>query len=881
MTTFLKKVSIFLILVFAVFLTVNFASAQPLDTGQEEVDEVIALEDPDPRMVAARIVQIALGFLGILALALIIYAGYIWMTAAGNSERVEKAKGILKNAIIGLLIILSAFGIVSFILSQLTGTTTPGGTDSGPGGGIGGGSGALGSCSLESVYPEPNQKEVPRNTSIIFTFRKEVDSSTVCNVAEGGQCDGENIRTDGRIKIYKSETDPEDDSNWVTDVSVYETDNHKTFVLVPDEYLGSPSEFIWYAVYLSNDIRERDEDKGVFTDCKADYYNWQFEVSNEIDLTPPQVKEKGVFPPFDNERDDASTTQEAQIASGGIDLEDQPRVYSPASSEEAEAVGGSPSAEVEMEDGCSQGGTLTVAVKSDGVTAQLSHEETLLGENSFSGSTVDFDGYLSLTVTDGEYNAGNSWEVEVNPMQEADTVTVGSVAYVFVEEASQENHIEVGDNISESASLIASGINEHSLDVNASSDGSYVDIVAEEAGEEGNDIHLSSSDDSILAIDPMSGGQDQEENVIVNDKPDQPRNSIIQINFDEAINPITVSGKAQDLSDYIRVKCDDDDDCSNSDYFFDCHGEDRCIKGEFLVSDQYSTVEFKSNNQCGTNACGQPIYCLPANSHPEVDLEAATLEECSGDDDCEAKAPYTDCSSEDAAISVCVDDQDTATTSDDINYPASDASLMDGIMDAALNSLDGNRDEEAQGPINYFELNDPEEEDRDNFRWSFFINDEIKIEPPVIESTAPSDDGSLEDLSEHLSIDFDSLMMSDSLSTGSTLLPSGEEEIEHKLINIWNYTDSAIGYWVTKNNIDSQEPLDGWPDATRAQLRHSMLEESVTYRTQAGSGVLDIYQNCFKPSSGPACSDDPVSETDPSCCAGEAVEELGEEGDCP
>jgi len=48
-----------------------------------------------------------------------------------------------------------------------------GGPEPGPGFGIG----ALGVCSVEAVYPELNQADVPRNTSIIITFKEEVDES--------------------------------------------------------------------------------------------------------------------------------------------------------------------------------------------------------------------------------------------------------------------------------------------------------------------------------------------------------------------------------------------------------------------------------------------------------------------------------------------------------------------------------------------------------------------------------------------------------------------------------------------------------------------------------------------------------------------------------
>ena len=57
--------------------------------------------------------------LGILALSLVLYAGFLWMTSAGNEEKIDKAKGILKNAVIGLIIIMSSWGIVTFIIYKL------------------------------------------------------------------------------------------------------------------------------------------------------------------------------------------------------------------------------------------------------------------------------------------------------------------------------------------------------------------------------------------------------------------------------------------------------------------------------------------------------------------------------------------------------------------------------------------------------------------------------------------------------------------------------------------------------------------------------------------------------------------------------------------
>lgn len=65
------------------------------------------------------LINVVLGFLGILLLVYILYAGFLWMTAGGNEESVTKAKTMIKNAIIGLIIIVAAFAISNFVLTQL------------------------------------------------------------------------------------------------------------------------------------------------------------------------------------------------------------------------------------------------------------------------------------------------------------------------------------------------------------------------------------------------------------------------------------------------------------------------------------------------------------------------------------------------------------------------------------------------------------------------------------------------------------------------------------------------------------------------------------------------------------------------------------------
>jgi len=77
-------------------------------------------EPEDPRLVAARIIKIALTFIGIIAVAIIIWAGFKWMTAGGNEEKVTEARKLITSAIIGLLIILAAWTITSWVIDKLT-----------------------------------------------------------------------------------------------------------------------------------------------------------------------------------------------------------------------------------------------------------------------------------------------------------------------------------------------------------------------------------------------------------------------------------------------------------------------------------------------------------------------------------------------------------------------------------------------------------------------------------------------------------------------------------------------------------------------------------------------------------------------------------------
>ena len=75
----------------------------------------------EPESVISMIIKIALSFLGVIFLVLMIYGGYLWMVARGNEEQVTKAKNLITAAIIGLVIVISAYAISWFVISKLGG----------------------------------------------------------------------------------------------------------------------------------------------------------------------------------------------------------------------------------------------------------------------------------------------------------------------------------------------------------------------------------------------------------------------------------------------------------------------------------------------------------------------------------------------------------------------------------------------------------------------------------------------------------------------------------------------------------------------------------------------------------------------------------------
>lgn len=123
----IKKIFLGLVVALSIFSFIpsaDMALANSNDPLGVRPGKASGLSNDDPRIIVGRIIQVALGLLGIITVVLVIYGGFTIMTAGGNSDKVDKGKNILITSIIGLGVILAAYSITTFVLENLYTATT-------------------------------------------------------------------------------------------------------------------------------------------------------------------------------------------------------------------------------------------------------------------------------------------------------------------------------------------------------------------------------------------------------------------------------------------------------------------------------------------------------------------------------------------------------------------------------------------------------------------------------------------------------------------------------------------------------------------------------------------------------------------------------------
>ena len=75
----------------------------------------------DLKTTIANVIRIILGFLGFITIIIILYGGFVWMTSFGEEDKIDNAKKLISAGVIGLVIVLAAYSVSSFVINSLTG----------------------------------------------------------------------------------------------------------------------------------------------------------------------------------------------------------------------------------------------------------------------------------------------------------------------------------------------------------------------------------------------------------------------------------------------------------------------------------------------------------------------------------------------------------------------------------------------------------------------------------------------------------------------------------------------------------------------------------------------------------------------------------------
>jgi len=94
----------------------GIGTASGLTTG-------VKLGTKDIKSTIAQIINVVLGFLGVIAVVIVLAGGFKWMTAGGSDDKVGEARKMIVQGVIGLVIVFSAWAIASFVIGQLKSAT--------------------------------------------------------------------------------------------------------------------------------------------------------------------------------------------------------------------------------------------------------------------------------------------------------------------------------------------------------------------------------------------------------------------------------------------------------------------------------------------------------------------------------------------------------------------------------------------------------------------------------------------------------------------------------------------------------------------------------------------------------------------------------------
>jgi len=932
----------------------------------------------DFREVLFRIINVIFGFIGIVAILIILYAGFLWMTSLGDPNKILRAKQTILNVAIGMIIMFASYSIVIFLMNLFLGAAGPKKAAPPPPPPIGGceNCGALGGGIIETVFPLPGALDVPRDTFIFVTFKEVMQNDTICE--DAGCLGGIN---DGAENVYISYRDPNDPKVVIqlknADVNA-STTNGRTFVFTPKKYLGDGVHHVKYTVRLGKNILKAvDTDPLVAGNDLAfpgvsGYFSWWFDVGTRLDLIPPYIED--VFPLSESDaQKDIYTPKPALFSTGSFTVSSLPVPFKAAVVEPIQ-LAGVPDANSSMVGSYLGDKKVNICITGVGGVSynifavdhpaacnQPKKQLDCLNSSALYSTSIVLGCGLKIEFNNPPDGTGQ-YSVQVENEILADTLKIGNTTYTFVGASPKAKEILIGVDEVETAINIRSKINgfqEEPYDVKIDAGGvaNEVKLKAAIAGIIGDSIHISASNSWSSKPDfNLSGGRnpDNSRTVSTNKIPDESRDVILKINFSEEMFPLKVSGIVKTNESNVKgvgnlIVGGADPDFNTIRVYADLNDNktpdlNEVVAGEWKLSNQFKTVEFVSSLSCGIcesdgstpcnaapdcaavgggqcstikNSCGDIKKCLPIDptkdvTHYFVQVDSANIETCDPlvPDDCKDDV-YKTC--------VAVGGANHCQNASGLNYPKA-TDPFDGVVDSARNSLDGNwktnhADSGAQGPLSFFldvpgTALYPDFTKGDSYQWEFNINSSVNLKPPKIDEITPNLNGT-SSLLENPTAKFDRLMMS------STFLPdnsykdglcgcannndcfnaaTGHPErnescdlifkvcrSEDNKENFCRYKTECLsgpaqecknqhyvtlvdtlkntGYGIDAGGVDDDS--DGFKEKTQMALHHTLFTENQSYKVDIGSGLKDIYQNCYLPGSGPNCQAD---ANNPYCC---------------
>lgn len=116
-----KILSFVLISIFCFSMCASVAMAAP--TYGLEYSSIMELGTRGLKAMVFTVINVILGFLGVLAIIIVLFGGFKWMTSGGSEEKIGEARNMIIAGIVGLAIVLAAYAIAQFVVVSLVNAT--------------------------------------------------------------------------------------------------------------------------------------------------------------------------------------------------------------------------------------------------------------------------------------------------------------------------------------------------------------------------------------------------------------------------------------------------------------------------------------------------------------------------------------------------------------------------------------------------------------------------------------------------------------------------------------------------------------------------------------------------------------------------------------